>query len=357
MPGWFKQVEVVRIDASGLRIPVPGITVNIRNLTTGAAITTATVNSDGILLAASITGTVGDIIEFWSPDFPGTLRQTLATTQAEAAKHPDNSESSYIAQSLFTTATVTTTAEVYAEDISDPSVKPFFLGNAKAGSLSSFPYATVNAKNLRLRMVSKDPTGNQSAVASDLSDAKTAEVLVAPTGSQRLLFENFNNAPTTGIVKETLYSDTIDAGTWSTDGDVLEAEYAGFFAANGNTKFVVVEVASTQVANISVTENNTKWSIEIEVMRVSNTSLKVSGTLSYGTAGNVTVINQTITSLNLTTTDYDVLLQGTTPTASGDLTVTHGFGKFWKGTGLLILTDDEGVDYLTDEGTGYTLTS
>jgi hypothetical protein len=175
-----------------------------------------------------------------------------------------------------------------------------------------------------------------------------------PSGS-RLLFEHLDTATTTQTSAQILYSDTIDAGTLSIDGDVIESEYCGTFAANGNSKAVILEVAGQEVANISVTENNEAWSIEAEIMRVSNTSLKVSATLSYGTAGNVSVINSTLTGLDLTSTDYDIILSARTPTSVGDLTASFGFGKLWRGTDEVILISEDTLNDLTDEDDGATL--
>ncbi len=350
MPGYFPQLLVVNIDAYGFPHPLPDDLVNVYNVTAAAPVGVLSTDSDGVIAEDSMSGSAGDVIEFSHATYLLTIRLTLQGSQEEAYTAVENDITTYVVENLFTDTTDATSADIYIVDPSEPGARRR-IGSGKADETVAIPYESSIAKTMRVFTVAKADSFVKTEKAFD--DDKGVNVYIPATESANpLLFDHYTDATTTGTGKQTLYSDTIDAGTWADNGDLVECEYSGFFAANNNNKDIVLSVAGQEIASIGVTENDTKWSIEAEVMRQSNALLRTTATLSYGDPGAVSVVNVDVGSLDLAATDYDILLRATTASGAGDLTATMGNGKFWKGTGPRILTIED-FDLTID---GYTVT-
>ena len=155
----------------------------------------------------------------------------------------------------------------------------------------------------------------------------------------RPLFDQYADATTSGTTEEELYSNSITAATLSTNGDKLSIEYAGIFAANGNSKVLRAEIFAAEVVNETFSDNDVDWEIELTIIRVSNTVVRTQSTV---TVDGVTckVLYNEITALNLTTTDYDCTLFGRTPTQAGDLTAKMGYGLFIPAAPVVDVTDN-----------------
>ncbi|MBL8183157.1 MAG: hypothetical protein JNL64_16285, partial [Blastocatellia bacterium] len=109
----------------------------------------------------------------------------------------------------------------------------------------------------------------------------------------------------------------------------IKCEFSGVFTANGNTKrifpkFAGIVLATGQVAAAGATD----WTVDFYIMRVSNTVVRFG--VEFTAKGEpVEIESGEITGLNLTSTNYDIDLDGRTVTTAGELTAQTGFGIFY----------------------------
>lgn len=80
-----------------------------------------------------------------------------------------------------------------------------------------------------------------------------------------------------------LMSLTIPGGLASINGDTFKVVGAGTFAANANTKAVYVNIGGVLAGAFTAGAYQTDWSINLDCMYVSATSVKISGVFSTGT--------------------------------------------------------------------------
>lgn len=148
----------------------------------------------------------------------------------------------------------------------------------------------------------------------------------------RSLFAQYTNQTTSGTGAETMYSNSLAANTFISDGGVVTASYAGTYAANARIKHVSLVFASTTIFDSStfddVVNNNLSWDVSTRILRVSNTVVRCSSTFNTPNRSGWSKYVE-ITSLNLTSNAYSLDLQLTTPDASGDATARMGFGTYY----------------------------
>lgn len=85
---------------------------------------------------------------------------------------------------------------------------------------------------------------------------------------------------------------TLPAGSF-VDGRTLRISASGSFAANGNSKSVLVRCGGANVASMTGTFNNIAWKVEAEVLRVDNNNVWLIGETLAGSTANVTSVVQT----------------------------------------------------------------
>lgn len=327
--GFYPSFDALRIDANGFTVPLVSETFDVWNVTLGVSEGTIASDANGVVAEGAFSAP-GEVIEISHATYPLTARFTLTLTQAEAYTHPDNGVVAYIAEDLTVAVATADFTEVWATDNDNPDVKPFKLADAKVG-LSLIPFQSAIARNFTLSLVTHDITGQTTT--RDLSVAESANVSIpAVTAGPRCIFDHFTDAPTLTTSLETLYIDQIDAGLLAVNGDKVQADYSGKFGPNANAKIIIVNFAGTDLFDSTIfgaiNDNGTGWNFEFLIIRVSNTVVRVSAELT--TSGSLPFIIDPvdITGLNLTTTDYDLLLQAQTPTAVGDLTAKMAYGLF-----------------------------
>jgi hypothetical protein len=328
---YYPGFDVARIDADGFAVPLAALTVNVYNVTALASLGTKVSDANGSIAEGAFGALVGDVIEISHATYPLTCHFTLKATQAEAYTAAENDVSTYIAEDLSTT-TDSQTARAYLTDLGNPDVRPVYLGNVQVG-VNKIPYQTAVSKNIRVTLFSEDD--NFQSTGADFLDAETADVVVPASGG-RPLFDHFTDATTTGTVEELLYIDQIDALTLYTNGDKVVAEYAGSFAANTNQKDIALYFAGVQIflsSDYYALDNDAlAWELRLFVIRESNTDVRTVVTLLSGDPANKQggpfVSRADITGLDLTTTDYDIELKATTPTAAADVTAEMAYGEF-----------------------------
>lgn len=167
-----------------------------------------------------------------------------------------------------------------------------------------------------------------TAFARTLLDDANKAAAQLTLGIPRRLFSHHADATTTGTTEETLYTDTIAAGTFVNDDDVIEGEYTGILANNANTKRFTVWIGGTLVLDsdtiATITANRDPWRIRVSIMRVSNTVIRCHATVTGKSFAGWTKYLE-MTALNLTTTSYAIDIKGTTANAAGDITARTGY--------------------------------
>lgn len=142
------------------------------------------------------------------------------------------------------------------------------------------------------------------------------------------LFQHYTNATTSGTTQQNLYTYTLPAGTLMQDGDTIKVEYGGIFTAANRNKRIYPKFAGQILATGDVTNSTaTYWAVDYYIIRVSNTVVRY--VVEFTSKGEpVEIADGEITGLNLTSTAYNLDLDGRTVTTAGDLTVRSGYGVF-----------------------------
>lgn len=138
----------------------------------------------------------------------------------------------------------------------------------------------------------------------------------------RTIFNRFANATTTTTAQETLWSNTIAANTFISDGGTLKFVYAGLTANNANEKEWQLQFNGTVLIGPNYISNIYDWRIEGYIVRASSSEVRcfTSFTCAKGTADAIAVDYVEISGLSLTSTNYNLVLKVTTADASGDIT-------------------------------------
>lgn len=151
--------------------------------------------------------------------------------------------------------------------------------------------------------------------AARIADASLASTVLSDVG---LLDSKYSDTATTAVVTaEILYSYTVPGGTFANNGEGIEVIIYGSFAANANTKSVVVKFGSNTYATNAVTTapNGIQFSVKFEVLRSGATSAVGFGEMVVGAVNQgVAVSKGGITWAN----DTDVSVIGTNGTAAAN---------------------------------------
>lgn len=326
---WYPAFDVIRIDADGFRVAVDSKSITPFNVTTGGGLPDISSDAYGQVPAGTFTATAGDVVEMQADSEPLTARYVLTATEAEAYTHPLNTSPTYIVENLGTTVE-SLRGIIYLSDLDHPEIPPVAIGSGGPGETVQIPYQTSVAKNVRLHLVSE--TGELETSGLDFSTIESTDVTISAIGTQFLaLFDHYTDATTTGTAQQMLYIDQIDAGRLVVNGDKIIAEYSGVYAANANEKVIILNFAGTDVIDASVSAvsaSTAQWNLELTMIRVSNTVVRVSTALITEDGSTPFIEYIELTGLDLTVNDYDLTLYGLTVTAAGDVTAKMGHGIF-----------------------------
>jgi len=319
---YYHSFDVALIAADGYRQPMLDTDVEAYNVTQSSSLGTLTTTDEGIIVEGSFSANVGDVVEFSVTGYPLTFRQTLQETQAKAYTAVENFVNTFIVQNLYDVTNESESAELFVED-RDAQSKPVSLGTVRPGT-NYIPYPVTATRNLRLSMASKDIYQQRSDSAFETME--TFDLTVpGPAGAHiATLFDRYSDTTTAGTTRETLYTDPIAAGTLNGDGDKLKAVYSGTLAANGNNKRLIISIAGTDILDTgTVTSNDLPWRAEVDLIRVSNTAVRITANLNiFGVSPFIGY--EQVTSLNLTTTAYDIEIDAVTSASAGDVTASMG---------------------------------
>ena len=116
--------------------------------------------------------------------------------------------------------------------------------------------------------------------------------------------------------------------TLSANGDTIKCEYGGIFTANTNVKRIYPKFGGNELLTGQTSSGAAvAWAVDLYLIRVSNTVVRY--VARFCTVGDApTVSSGELTGLNLTTTAYDIALDGRSVSAAGELTAQSGFGIY-----------------------------
>ena len=325
MSAYYHSFDVVLIDAAGIRQPVLDTDVEVYNVTQSSAITTLTTDGYGIIPEGSLTANVFDVVEFSVTGYSGTFRQTVQATQALAYTAVENDVHTLVIGNLFETTNPSELGDIQVIDLNDPNTPPQRLGQVKAGVDNRFPYSVTALKQIRIGLSSVDNVGQRSEFA--IEQMRSVDLTIPGPSSAKfdVLFDQYADATTAGTTRETLYNYPMPTGVLDHAGDKIAAEYAGVFAANGNSKRVLVSFAGTDIFDSAVlTENNTNWSVKATVIRVSDTTARA--VVNFASGVHFAPVYNEVTGLSLDSTGYNLNLDARSATSAGDVTAKMGYG-------------------------------
>lgn len=136
----------------------------------------------------------------------------------------------------------------------------------------------------------------------------------------------FSDVTTSGTSAETLITESLPAGILVRDGDIIEAEFFGTFAANANNKVLWMEFATAgDVGSLDTNQNGGSWRLRVTIVRVSSSVIRWIVTSFTDTEQWTDYAEETGLTLS---SAIDLKLEGRTPDNAGDLTVRGGFVRF-----------------------------
>lgn len=126
------------------------------------------------------------------------------------------------------------------------------------------------------------------------------------------------------------YVKSIVANSLAANGDQIEAEFSGIFAANANLKYLKITFAGTTIWDSGdINQNGESWTIRVTIMRQNSTTVKFSVVTTFLAANLGTDPPRMVGSVGSLTFSnaYDLKLRASSDNA-GDLTAKFGWVKW-----------------------------
>lgn len=148
------------------------------------------------------------------------------------------------------------------------------------------------------------------------------------------IFDYFTDASVGGAETD-IYSSTLDASLFATNGDKVTSSYGGNFVTVGTelTQLKVVLAGTTiwDSTGVAPTTGTTSWNVDVKLIRVSSTVIRYTVTLNTtGASGFVYAVSGELTGLTLTNTNI-LKLTGTSSgvgSGAGDIVGKMGFVEY-----------------------------
>ncbi len=345
---YFNGFNVMRIDADSIPVTLVSTTLNVR-VYGGASLGTVTVDEFGYVESQSLAASSGTVVQFQHATYPLKFLRTLADSIDEAVELFVNISPGFVVQDLSTATREAIVYEMWVQNDDVPEAADRFLGFATAGATTSFGYESVS--NQHLTVYGNPLTSNGERKYLSHRFAKPSAVFVASSlpdpGPSALnvvsLFDHYGDAPTTGTIEETLYSNTVAANQFAAGGDKIAADYSGVFAATGTNKRIKLYFDGVSVFDSGVvTENNKHWNLKVTFTRVSNTVIRAVALFASAVSWQPTYT--ALTGLDLSTAN-DIDLKATDG-AGGNTVAKVGHAVFIPGVNDYVTYLGEIVTYL-----------
>ncbi|HET9867636.1 MAG TPA: hypothetical protein VFQ06_10125, partial [Nitrospira sp.] len=323
MAAFYPSFDVILIDTNGKRVPLGQATVDAYNTTASASEGTVVSDDYGAVAEGSFTADAGDVVRFTLSGYTGFLDLTLQTTQSLAYTAVENAGNALIVENQYATTNDSEIADVYITDNNDPTIPPQKIGSVKAGETSVIPYAPTAQKSLQLHLVSKSVKGQQSA--TDFARTETYNITVpAPAGVKfEALADEWQDRPTTGTTRETLFRYSMPTGVLDHEGDKLIGEYVGVFTSNGNNKRIYLSFGGTDLFDSgNISGPPTDWRLQFTIIRAANTTVRSS--VMFASSSAASPVYTQVTGLDLNANSYDIELDAHTSVAAGEATGKMG---------------------------------
>lgn len=168
----------------------------------------------------------------------------------------------------------------------------------------------------------------------------------------RSLFQHFTPATTTTITDEILYIDQIDARTLYSNGDTIEAVYAGIFTET-DPKILRLQLAATQIfGSEEIFEEDVAWRLTVTLIRKNDTTVLYSCALFFGLIATLpaNVTSGEVTGLGLRENNYPLSLIGYTSDVAGVIRADLGYGNFLPSAATNTGFYTEDGEVLTEDG-------
>lgn len=346
---YYPQIGVALVTDEGVFVPLRSENVEYYNITQAITIDTIATDSNGLLPAGYFDSgvdpvAVGDVVELRHGTYTGTARFTLQATAEDAVNAVENNIATLVLENNYTTKTPDIAA-IFAQDLDEPNAAPVFLGNAKLGVVTPLPLQSSVSKNLRLYVAGSHKDDQFTIAALEKLDSYDLSVPGLGGGGVESLFDFYSDQTTAGTSEESLYDGLVEAGQLAANGDKIEAFFHGDLAANAHTKEINCYVAGMLVGGISTTQSGKPWLFDIEIIRVSNSVLRVS--LDMMVSNSPLAGYAEVTGLDLANDDITIQIKATTGAAAGDVTARMGNAVYFPAAPV------SAVDYLLSEDGEY----
>jgi hypothetical protein len=198
-----------------------------------------------------------------------------------------------------------TNAEIADENVTTGKIADGHVTNAKLSSMAAKTF--------------KGRTTPSAGPPENLTVLEMQNDLAIP----RTLADFYTNATTASNGGQILYSCPIPTNTLAANGAKLRGYFSGSTAANGNEKSWNLQLSGSILLSFSIEANVSNWILSFEIIRVSSSVIRTSGTLSfYQTERPISNYSEN-TSLNLGS-PYTLELFAETPMQAGDITARMG---------------------------------
>lgn len=147
----------------------------------------------------------------------------------------------------------------------------------------------------------------------------------------RTIFNRYANATTTTTSIETLWSNSLAANTFISNGGTLKFVYAGTTANNADEKEWSLQFNGTVLIGPAYIANLGDWRIEGHIIRASNSELRCCSQFTCFGSQYPLVDYVEITGLDLAATSYTLALKASTTDASGDITAKFAQATYSPG--------------------------
>ena len=127
------------------------------------------------------------------------MRLKLRATSEGAFTDPEYPSTVFVLDDPRTAVTTSKTVQLYLADTAQPTVRPMYVGNAKAGGVTKIPYKSPLAQTVRVYAVSEDEEGQLSTL--DVTQAEYDDIAVPPLTGTFLSLTDTPSAYTSQALK------------------------------------------------------------------------------------------------------------------------------------------------------------